>query len=110
MEGVEASTIGKLGRVRLGLEAVRETYHLLTPPARAYVDAVEIYRRGHRDYIDALHYAAARVEKIPFLTIDYNFIDFLREHGCELEGVVLAPRTLENLLKRGRGSSSPYGL
>jgi len=84
----------KLDRVRLGLEAVRETYRLLTPPARAYRDAIEVYRRGHRDYIDALHYATARIEKIPFLTIDYNLTDFLREHGYELEGVVLTPKTV----------------
>ena len=56
---------------------------------------------GHRDYIGALHYATARVEKIPLSTINYGFIDFLRERGYELEGVVLTPKALEKLVEAG---------
>ena len=81
------------------MEVIRETYRLLTPPAKAYLGVVEIYHRGHRDYIGALHYATARVEKIPLSTINYGFIDFLRERGYELEGVVLTPKALENWLR-----------
>ncbi|ABM80599.1 hypothetical protein [Hyperthermus butylicus] len=50
--------------------------------------AARIYHAGHRNYIDALHYAAARTENIPLLIIDHNFIELLREHGYTVEGIV----------------------
>ncbi len=48
-------------RVALGLEAVKRTYKAVDPPPRAYIEAAEIYHKGHRDYIDALHYSTAKV-------------------------------------------------
>ena len=87
----------KYNRLKLGLEAIRETYHLLTPPAKAYIEAIEIYRKGHRDYIDALHYATAKAERISFLTIDYRFLEFLESCGYEVEGIVVTPRGLKEL-------------
>ena len=86
----------KYSRLKLGLEVVRETYHLLTPPAKAYIEAVEIYRRGHRDYIDALYYATAKAEKI-YLAIDYRFLEFLKSYGYEVEGIVATPGDLKEL-------------
>ena len=91
--------IDKLERVRLGLEAIRRTYSLLSPSAKALVEALLIYRKGHRDYIDALHYTAAKDTGIPLLTIDYEFIEFLVEHGYETRGVVLIPKELKKWLK-----------
>ena len=66
----------KINRVKLGLEAIRNSYIQLEPPIQTYIDATEIYHKGHRDYIDALHYAAAGKTQTPFLTVDKTFIEF----------------------------------
>ena len=89
--------LDKLSRVEIGIRAVRRTYHLLTPSPHAYVKAVEIYHRGHRDYIDALYYAAAATENIPLLTIDESFIKFLDEHGYIVKGLIYTPSDLQQL-------------
>ncbi len=88
----------KLRRVKIGIEAIRNTYKLLEPPAKAYIEAIEIYYKGHKDYIDALYYATAKNTNIPLLTIDYVLIEFLRKHNYEIEGVILTPNKLRKLL------------
>ena len=90
----------KLSRVRMGITAIRRTYHLLVPRAESFVEAYRIYQTGHRDYIDALHYAVAKTENIPLLTIDRHFIDFLKEHGYPINGLVYTPRDIEELLRK----------
>ena len=89
----------KLGRVMLGLEAIRRTYKLLNPSARAFIEALLIYRKGHRDYIDALYYAVAVDTGIPLLTIDHGLIEFLVKHNYEVKGVVLTPKELRKLIE-----------
>ncbi|PCN50910.1 hypothetical protein B6U99_01895 [Candidatus Geothermarchaeota archaeon ex4572_27] len=64
----------------------------------AYIKAIDIYRKGHHDYIDALYYVSAISENMWFLTIDLNFIDFLRKHRYRVDGVVLTPDGLKKLL------------
>ena len=88
----------KLERVRVGVEAIRNTYNLLEPPPEAYIEAIEIYHEGHKDYIDALHYATAKNTNIPLLTIDKELIEFLKEQDHKVEGVVLTPKELKKLL------------
>ena len=44
----------RLGRVELGLRAIRRSYHLISPSSEALIRAMIIYRDGHGDYIDAL--------------------------------------------------------
>ena len=39
----------RLERVRTGIEAIRRTYHIAEPPPKAFIEAIEIYDRGHRD-------------------------------------------------------------
>jgi len=91
----------KLRRVEIGIRAIRRTYRLLTPRPEALVEAMKLFREGHRDYIDDLHYAAARAEGMRFLTIDRSFIDFLRKRGYDVEGVVYTPRDLLEAVERG---------
>ena len=74
----------RIRRVEIGIRAIRRTYHLLTPRPEAMVEALKLFREGHRDYIDALHYAVARAEGMQLLTIDLEFIDLLRDHGYEV--------------------------
>ena len=88
----------KLDRVRRGLEAIRASYRVAEPPPEAYIKAVEIFHKGHRDYINALHYATASAMGVPFLTIDYKFIDFLRSAGYRVVDVVITPRELKKRL------------
>lgn len=82
--------------IRVGLDSIRKTYNRLDIPVEAYLEAYRIYSEGHRDYIDALYYSTAKTSKIPWLTIDEEFIKFLEQHNYEIEGVVY---TLENLEK-----------
>lgn len=91
----------RLGRVELGLRAIRRTYKVLAPAPRAFTEAARIYHEGHQDYIDALHYAAAWAEGTRLLTIDYSFIEFLEEHGYQVEGVVYTPDKLRGLVGEG---------
>ena len=93
----------RLRRVELGVKAIRRTYRLLAPPAEAFTLAARIYHEGHRDYIDALYYAAARATGIPLLTIDRAFTRFLRARGYPVEGLVYTPDTIEELV-RGPGA------
>lgn len=88
----------KLERVKIGLEAVKRSYRVVDIPPEAYIKAVEIYDRGHRDYIDALHYTTAKSLGMIFLTIDFKFIEFLENHGYQVEGVVVTPRKLREML------------
>jgi predicted nucleic acid-binding protein len=88
----------ELGRVEVGIRAIRETYHLVEPPPEAYIEAVEIYDRGHRDYIDALHYTTAKNLQIPLLTLDRKLIQFLKANSYLVEGIVLAPKELMKTL------------
>jgi len=89
----------KLGRVKLGIEAIRNTYSLLEPPPEAYIEAIRIYREGHKDYIDALYYTTAKNANIPLLTIDYAFMEFLGEHNYNVR-IMLTPKELPKLLKK----------
>ncbi len=90
--------IGRLHRVKLGIKAIKSTYHLLEPPPEAYVEAMKICHEGHRDYIDALHYATAKVTNIPWLTVDETFIEFLRKHGYPIKGIVVTPKEFKELV------------
>jgi predicted nucleic acid-binding protein len=90
----------KLERVRIGIEAVRNTYKVLEPPPEAYIGAVKIYREGFKDYIDALHYTTAKNTNTPLLTIDYELIEFLRQHNYETEKIILTPKSLRKLLSK----------
>ncbi|MEM4970158.1 MAG: PIN domain-containing protein [Sulfolobales archaeon] len=86
----------KLERVRIGLEAIRKSYRVIEPPPEAYIKAIEIYDKGHRDYIDALHYTTARALGLLFLTIDFKFIEFLKNNSYPVEGVVITPKELRD--------------
>jgi len=87
----------KLERIRVGIEAIRNTYNLLEPPPKAYIEAIKIHHEGHKDYIDALHYTTAKNTNTPLLTIDYEFIEFLKKHNYETEKIILTPRELVRL-------------
>ena len=90
---------GKLGRVEEGLKAIRETYTLIEPPPKAYIEAYKLYHKGYRDYINVLLYCTARELNIPLLTIDRPLIEFLKEIKYDV-GLVLTPEKLIRGLKR----------
>ncbi|GBF09927.1 hypothetical protein apy_16520 [Aeropyrum pernix] len=89
----------RLERVRIGIEAIRKTYHIAEPPPKAYIGAIEIYDKGHRDYIDALHYSVATALGIKFLTIDSKFIEFLGNNGYPIKNVIVTPKELGKMLR-----------
>lgn len=91
-----------MDRVAIGLEAIKRTYQVVDPPPEAYVEAAKIYHRGHRDYIDALHYSVAKALAIPFLTIDRAFIRYLVENGYKVEGVIITPGEFREIIERSK--------
>ena len=87
-----------LKRVEAGIDAIRKTYNLASPPPEAYVEAARIYRAGHKDYIDALHYSTARALNLKLLTIDRQFIEFLLNNEYEVEKIIITPERLRQIL------------
>ena len=88
---------GALKRVKMGIEAIRKTYNLITPPAEAYIEAIKIYEMGHRDYIDALYYSTAKSASLKLLTIDRKFIEFLADKEYNIKNII-TPRELKQML------------
>jgi predicted nucleic acid-binding protein len=84
----------KLYRIFLGLESIKRTYKILEIPSKAYLEAIEIYDRGHKDYIDALLYTTAKHSNIPLLTIDFTFIEFLKKNGYQIKNIIITPDEL----------------
>ncbi|MBS7611609.1 PIN domain-containing protein [Candidatus Bathyarchaeota archaeon] len=84
--------------VRMGIEAIRSTYTLLTPGASALLESYVLYRRFHRDLIDNLLYAVSNEYKIPLLTIDRKFIQTLEMNGRDTSNI-LTPEKFVKALK-----------
>jgi len=82
----------KIDRVSEGIRAIMETYNQVTPPPEAYIEAYELYREGHKDYIDNLLYAASKRLNLHLLTIDREFIDFLKEKGHDVSNIAMPGR------------------
>ena len=78
----------KIDRVMLGIQSIVETYRKAPIPPSAYIDAYEIYHAGHKDYIDNLLYAVSRRLGLPLLTIDKEFVDFLKNNGYPTDNIV----------------------
>ncbi len=78
----------ELDRVKVGIDAIKETYERADPPAEAYIEAYRLYHQGHRDYIDNLLYSTSRILNIPLLTIDQVFRDFLRRRRYPTENLM----------------------
>lgn len=78
----------KFERIREGLEAITNTYKLVSPPPKAYIDACKLYQEGHEDYIDNLLYATSKELNIQLLTIDRTFIKFLQEREHPTDNIV----------------------
>jgi len=83
---------------KLGIESIRNTYTLVNPPSEAYIEAIKIYNQGHKDLIDSLHYATAKTLGLIWLTIDYDFIKFLRRHNYPVDGIIIDHREFRKLV------------
>jgi len=82
-----------------GVEAIRSTYNELLPKASAFRIALALYELGHRDLIDNLLYASSFKSGMLFLTIDEDFVDFLRTKKQPLSHV-LTPLSFKKAVKR----------
>ncbi|MEM1569825.1 MAG: PIN domain-containing protein [Candidatus Bathyarchaeia archaeon] len=84
--------------VRIGIEAIRSTYTLITPGALAFSEAYSLYHEAHKDLIDNLLYAVSYEQKIPLLTIDQGFIQALKLHGRDISNII-TPETFVKTFK-----------
>lgn len=85
--------------IKEGIKAIRDTYKQLTPPPKAYIKAYEIYHKGHKDYIDNLVYSTSLEKNINLLTIDYEFINFLKNSGYSIDNII-TPKDLKRIVNR----------
>jgi len=88
----------ELGVVREGVEAIRNTYVQVVPGGSAFLEAHRLYRKGHRDLIDDLLYATSKERGVPFLTIDEEFVEFLRSVH-EDTSLVITPENFRKMLR-----------
>jgi len=63
-------------------------YEWITPSSQAVLMAFKLRMLGHRDNIDNLLYASSLENKMIFLTMDKNLVEFLKEHGYSIENVM----------------------
>ncbi|MEM4677418.1 MAG: hypothetical protein QXY55_05975, partial [Candidatus Korarchaeota archaeon] len=85
--------------VKAGLDSIRNTYNTLDIPVEAYIEAYRIYNEGHKDYIDTLYYSTAKTTDTPWLTIDKEFIEFLKQHNYKIEGIIYTPEDLKSIIR-----------
>ena len=96
---LKAIPLEHLEVVKVGLDSIRNTYNTLDIPVEAYIEAYRIYNEGHKDYIDALYYSTARTTGTPWLTIDKEFIEFLKQHNYRIEGIIYTPEDLKSIIR-----------
>jgi len=75
-------------RVEQGLRAIRATFHLLSPDVEAISMAIDMYMKGHKDLIDNLLYSMAAKNKILFLTVDKELIDFISMNAYPTQYII----------------------
>ena len=83
--------------INRGLEAIRDTYNKMDLPIDALIKAWEIYKKAHKDYIDALLYSASIISDIPLLTIDKTLKKNLEANGYPTDNI-LFPRDIAKKL------------
>ncbi|MEM1970436.1 MAG: PIN domain-containing protein [Sulfolobales archaeon] len=96
---LKAIPLEHLEVVKVGLDSIRNTYNTLDIPVEAYIEAYRIYNEGHKDYIDALYYSTAKTTDTPWLTIDEEFIEFLKQHNYKIEGIIYTPEDLKSIIR-----------
>lgn len=92
-----AATAEGRRRVAEGVEALRRGLRVAPLRGEAAELAIALYRLGHRDMVDNLLYASARVEGLRLLTLDRGLASFLENRGLPSRGVLLFPEELEAL-------------
>ncbi|PSN93285.1 hypothetical protein B9Q06_12410 [Candidatus Marsarchaeota G2 archaeon ECH_B_2] len=85
-----------LSKVMMGIESVHASYKHLPIPSDAFIRAVELYKKGHSDYIDNLLYSTAQANNLKFLTIDQSYIEFL-ERNSE-NGHIITPKEITRVI------------
>ena len=50
--------------------------------------AIQLKRKGHPDIFDCIMYAVAKTENALFLTIDEDFVDFLKRAGFDTNIII----------------------
>ncbi|MEM4752586.1 MAG: PIN domain-containing protein [Sulfolobales archaeon] len=96
---LKAIPLEHLEVVKVGLNSIRNTYYTLDIPVEAYIEAYRIYNEGHKDYIDTLYYSTAKTTGTPWLTIDEEFIEFLKQHNYKIEGIIYTPEDLKSIIR-----------
>ena len=75
-------------RVELGLRAIRESFKIAYPTVKGYMKALELRKKGFKDFIDLLLYTTSRTRRLNFLTRDRDLIEFLKSVGENVDNVI----------------------
>jgi len=90
---VARSLVGEprvLGIVELGLRSLLEsgTYKWINPTVQAFLKALELRAKGHRDMIDNMLYATALTNNMYFLSKDDALLRFLKANNYATNFIV----------------------
>jgi len=97
--------IGKISRAKYDARRVNEgitsimdsgVFKAALPGPKAYVEALELRRRGFKDLIDLLLYLTAKQYGARFLTRDRELAEFLEREGRDLS-VIMREEELSSL-------------
>jgi PIN domain nuclease of toxin-antitoxin system len=94
--GKKLEVQGKLDRYlfELGLRSIHRggRYRMATAEPEVFMKALDLASLGHRDMIDNLLYSISRTHNLKFLTLDTNFVDFIKKRN--LEETMILPEDL----------------
>lgn len=76
-------------RVRIGIDTITSNFIKVEPTSKSFICARDLYKKGHKDYIDDLLYCISLENNLEFLTIDEELREFLRKALGENIQVIL---------------------
>ena len=94
-----------LGIIELGLRSLleSETYKWINPTVQAFLKALELRAKGHRDMIDNMLYATALTDKMYFLSKDDALLRFLKTNHYDTNFIVQVKELVKKLDQERKG-------
>ncbi|MEL9908263.1 MAG: PIN domain-containing protein [Desulfurococcus sp.] len=81
IKGVEE----ELARIEEGVIAIRESMKHAPINSEAVKNAIHMYKLSHKDMVDNLLYSIAASNKLRFLTVDEELVEFIEKNGLARE-------------------------
>jgi len=92
----EINQIPKFIEERIESLLISSDIKIIDPKPKHLVYALKLRKLGHPDIFDCLAYATAVIENSLFLTVDKNFINFLKDNDLNV-GIIISPDTFKKI-------------